>query len=157
MIIARIATLRQILPAPKAAVDLEWQPWWIKACRSLKIPVYVEVVDGKDVMLVDAVAVRFRVFVSEGKIVGITNKDPNRPLDRMALLMQISRCDRLTDELARKTRVRDFAVDWIVLKNGHVMFDYGSGPRHEGKTRHDTCCFRPGLVSGIAMEDRNGG
>jgi len=81
MIIARTAKLRRIIgwPVAVAEVDLEWQPWWIRACRSLRIPTFVAVVDSADVMLVDAVAVRLRVFVSDGRIAGITNKDPNRP------------------------------------------------------------------------------
>ena len=155
MIYPRVATLRRIFVPQKAAPDLEWQPWWLRACASLRIGVYVGILDGKDVMLVDAIAVRFRVFVSEGKIVGITNKDPERPLNRRELLMEITRCDRLTDLLQKKTKVREFAVDWVVMKNGHVMFVYGSGPRHESGSKHDTCCFRASLVSGIAMEDRN--
>lgn len=96
-------------------IDLNNQEWWHYQCRKSRIGVFGCLRDIGKVMFVDELAVRFRVFVVGGEVVGISNKDPERPLTGR-FPITVVRCDTLTRTLGKNAKITDFACDWIVMK-----------------------------------------
>ena len=119
----------------------------------------------------DSYPVEYRVFVREGKIQGISNYYPQRPLERND--DQIGRAKELTQTLIDSVSPPflwpnspmnrwvfteydqngvHFTADFIVTESGDMLLLEG-GPPHEMGAH--PCCFRGGEVSGVALKDLN--
>ena len=120
--------------------------------------------------IVDAYPVEFRVFVQDGKVAGVSNYYPQRPLPEdsshffwageasgLALRLADTAAGRVPFEWphspwkAPATGVH-FTADFLVTLDSRVLFLEG-GPPH-GLGAHP-CCFRAGEIEGVAFEDRN--
>ena len=117
----------------------------------------------------DGYPVEYRAFVRDGRVVGVSNYYPQRPLKRQHF--QIQRVFEYTARLAEKAPAPflwhrpifgipnspdpegiHFTADFIVDQDGRTLFLEG-GPPH-GLGAHP-CCFRPDDVRGVALSDRN--
>lgn len=126
-------------------------------------------------MIIDNYPVEYRVFVQEGVITGISNYYPQRPLpyrmdDLKAVILDTLKLidsliegwgDMNPDELladlsagknAKRRDHRSFTVDYMVLPGGMVVLLEG-GPAHRKNGGAHPCCFEPGNVEGIALEE----
>lgn len=124
-----------------------------------------------DAAILDGYPVEYRVFVNDGRIAGISNYYPQRPLPRDD--QQIQRVRELTHQLIsaaqppflwntgllsrhfHETRDPDnvhFTADYIVASDDEVLFLEGGTPHELGA---HPCCFEPGLIDGIALASRN--
>ena len=157
-----------LLDFPRVVVPVWRRPWIRKEMRH-----------------VDGYPVEYRAFVKNGRLRGISSYYPQRRLPRrnddidaverhVATLvdhlegpfewstthdegMQIP---RMTDAiLERKTRASDapepdgihFTADFAATSHGMVLLE-GGPPHFLGA---HPCCFRPGKIDGVALEDRN--
>ena len=121
----------------------------------------------------DGYPVEYRVFVRDGKILGISNYYPQRPMemdnrhmhavmDQTELLIAHVQTPFLWNKWPGRKRFfknhpKDgvhFTADFMVNEDGEVLFIEG-GPPHELGAH--PCCFQPGKIEGIALSDRNGG
>jgi len=154
----KIATLRRVAPVQEPP-DLRRWSYWLTRCRRHHVPYGRQYVTCSRkwreaaVMMVGGFPVRFRMFVADKVVVGCSNYHRERALKRDDLLIQIIQADRWTQRLCKE--VADFTTDWLVLRDGRVVMVAG-GPAHTRDGGAGSCCFRPGEVAGIAMEDRNG-
>ncbi len=147
---SRLLDIVTELPYDEIAI---WQRPWIKPYIISNYPV------------------EYRVFVRDGKIVGISNYYPQRPIPRLEV--QLAVVANYTRQLIRVLRTpfewpggmlfhlnRDkldlggihFTADYIVGADNSILFLEG-GPPHEFGAA--SCCFREGEIEGIALEDRN--
>ena len=122
-----------------------------------------------DAEIVDSYPVEYRVFVRDGKVVGVSNYYPQRPLRESR--RELVRVCKFTDDLIKHMdtpflwhlvgmpSVLDpegihFTADFIVTREGMVLFLEG-GPPHEMGAH--PCCFKPGEINSVALTDRNDG
>ena len=99
--------------------------------------------------------VEFRVFVERGKVVGVSNYYCQRPLrDLLFARMAIAAAD-LTGQLTTFCRAKEFTADWLVNSEGSLLFLEGGPPHRKQAPAAGSCCFRPGAVHGIALENLN--
>ena len=121
--------------------------------------------------MLDGYPVEYRAFVREGKLQGISNYYPQRPLPMnnfhiqvitqlTAQLTEAAKTPFLWNESPMKPWVETrygldgvhFTADFMVTQEDNVLFIEG-GPPHEMGAH--PCCFQHGRISGIALEDRN--
>ena len=124
-----------------------------------------------ETQVIDGYPVEYRAFVRDGKVQGISNYYPQRPLPRFPEHLEAVRnfTERLiqhvqtpflwhetlmfrSDPLDRQGT--HFTADFLVNTQGEVLFLEG-GPPHE--LGGHMCCFRPGEIDGVALTDRNTG
>ena len=118
-----------------------------------------------DAMALDGYPVEYRAFVRDGKLQGISNYYPQRPLVEFPEHIQSVR--EMTQALTEAVRtpfqwhlvpMREdldpagvhFTADFIAL-SGEVVFLEG-GPPHEMGAH--PCCFLGGEIDGVALESR---
>lgn len=116
-----------------------------------------------EALIEDDYPVEYRVFVKDGKIIGISNYYPQRtlsyrPQDIDAVRSYTKRLIKVleppflypqtlwTDELSRESV--NFTADYILSRDYGIMFLEG-GPPHELGAH--PCCFAPGQIKGIAL------
>ena len=116
--------------------------------------------------VLDSYPVEYRAFVLDGRIAGISNYYPQRPLYEDT--HHIDKVRQLTEKLIHAVKapfqwplspVPDdidpagvhFTADFIVTANATTFLE--GGPPHEMGAH--PCCFRPFEISGVALEDRN--
>ena len=112
--------------------------------------------------------VESRAFVRDGGVLGISSYYPQRPLPEFPAHIQAVR--EQTEMLINAVRTpfqwhvepslrgldKDgvhFTADFIATAEGMIFLE--GGPPHELGAH--PCCFREGRISGVALEDRNGG
>ena len=113
---------------------------------------------------VDGWPVEYRCYVADGKIVGISNYYPQRPLPFS--LAHLRAIIQFTKDLLKHVQEPFllgadspplegvwFTADFIVGADGRVLFLEG-GPPHLPSYGAHPCCFVAGEISGIAMETR---
>lgn len=92
--------------------------------------------------------IEYRVYVQDGKILGVSNYYPQREL-RLEQY-EIDDCIEYTQKLAKD--IENFTADYIV-HDGSVIFLEG-GPPHLTNWGSDPCCFKPGEISGVCLKSR---
>lgn len=121
--------------------------------------------------LVDQYPVEYRVFVQDGKVTGISNYYPQRPLPRnkrhLTTVREYTRrliANAETPFLWNQSPMLEafltyrapdgvhFSSDYIVRSDGAVLFLEG-GPPHE--LGGHPCCFPAGQIGGIALCKRD--
>jgi len=160
MIIARTAVLRRMAVVAPVRVkpDLTRRSYWASQCRRHKVPYQPRFLKyGLKGMcsvarMIEGFPVRFRMYVSDRMVVACSNYHRHRALDKEAWVVQIIQADCWTRYLCEE--IGDFTTDWLVLRDGRVVMIAG-GPAHTKDGGAGSCCFVPGQVSGIAMENRN--
>ena len=117
-------------------------------------------------LVLDRYPVEYRAFVRDGKLQGISNYYPQRPIVKFPRHLQ--RAGEITQTLAEAVSTPfqwhlapvpegldpagvHFTADFIAL-SGEVLFLEG-GPPHEMGAH--PCCFPAGQIGGVALEDRN--
>ena len=119
-------------------------------------------------LVVDGYPVEYRAFVRDGEVLGISSYHPQRPLPEFPAHIQAVReqAGRLINAVRTPFQWRlhprrrglgqdgvHFTADFTATAEGMLFLE--GGPPHElGAHR---CCFREGRISGVALEDRNGG
>ena len=121
-------------------------------------------------MRIEGYPVEYRAYVRDGRLAGISNYYPQRPLPH--LQDHIERVRAHVDALLRHIRPPflwnrttmllgcpldlrgvHFTADFLVDERNETLFLEG-GPPHELGAH--MCCFRPGGIDGgVALEDRN--
>jgi hypothetical protein len=114
---------------------------------------------------IDGYPVEFRVFHGPGgDVLGVSNYYPQRALPDTLQIFQKAAAvaywsamlyERSTD-YAREALDQGFTTDWIVGKDGGVVFLEGGPPHVEGPVTAHPCCFALGKVAGIALAARAG-
>ena len=123
-----------------------------------------------EVQAVDGYPVEYRAYVRDGKLQGISSYYPQRPLPEFPQHLETVR--EMTEKLIGNAEPPflwhntpmlldapldleglHFTADFLVTQGGEVLFLEG-GPPHELGAH--MCCFRPGEIQGVALEDRNG-
>jgi hypothetical protein len=120
--------------------------------------------------VVQSYPVEYRVFVRDDQVVGVSNYYPQRPLPdapwtkedvglatywAMALVAAQKRQTHLPQVERRLDLSRNqFTADFARLPSGALVFLEG-GPPHTPHWGAHMCCFKPGEISGLALEDRN--
>ena len=131
-------------------------------------------------MIIDKYPVEYRVFVNDGDITGISSYYPQRPLPYNAghletvtnyteilidavetpfLLCEAAFAQQIHEGMAsfgqpekpKTDECKHFTADFLVDLNDKVWFLEG-GPPHELGAH--PCCFLPGEIDGIALENR---
>ena len=117
-------------------------------------------------MVLDDYPMEYRAFVKDGKIAGISSYYPQRPLIEFKGHIETIRA--YTEQLAdaahppflwpmchRPESISPdgvhFTADFMATSDG-ILFLEG-GPPHEMGAH--PCCFQPGRIEGVALEDRN--
>ena len=122
-----------------------------------------------ETMQLESYPVEYRAYVRNGRLAGISNYYPQRPLPRteehlkqvaqhtQALIRDAqppflwNRTAMLLDCDLDLEKVH-FTADFLATEKGAVVFLEG-GPPHELGAH--MCCFRPWETDGVALEDRN--
>ena len=119
-------------------------------------------------LVVKGYPVEYRAFVRDGEVLGISSYYPQRPLPEFPAHIQAVReqTQRLINAVRtpfqwhfdprRRGLDQDgvhFTADFIATAEGMLFLE--GGPPHELGAH--PCCFREGRISGVALEDRNGG
>ena len=118
-------------------------------------------------IVIDGYPVEYRAFVRDGKVLGISSYYPQRPLPEFP--DQIQEVRDHTEKLIGAVRPPfqwrlkpslrgldgdgvHFTADFIATAEGVIFLE--GGPPHELGAH--PCCFSPGEISVVALEDRNG-
>ena len=122
-----------------------------------------------ETQVINGYPVEYRAFVRDGKLLGISSYYPQRPLPRFPEHLEAVR--KFTERLIQHAQTPflwhetlmfldnpldrqgiHFTADFLVNTQGETLFLEG-GPPHELGAH--MCCFRPGEIQGVGLEDRN--
>lgn len=121
--------------------------------------------------IVDSYPVEYRVFVLDSEVIGVSNYYPQRPLaDTYETQSDVQAAIQRTNQIVSKielpwnspkmkrlgfhTDTVSCTLDFLKTADGEILFLEGGPPHHQVWGAHP-CCFQPGKIKGIALEDRN--
>lgn len=143
---------------------------WFELCFYSNIA-HIEDYDPKaarqNLLRIGRETVKFRVFVQNNKVVGISNHSTNRPLDYKDHIRDyLKRVADAALTLAKKQALplkfpantkkeyykNNFIMDFGISKEGTPVFIGGYLPHSPGEIwSEDSCCFPSGKVEGLAL------
>lgn len=121
--------------------------------------------------IIDSYPVEYRVFVLDNEVIGVSNYYPQRPLpENDDIMLDLHIVTKLTtmmveninppwnnpkmDKLGFNKDTISCTLDFLRTEDGKILFLEGGPPHHPAWGAH-MCCFQPGKIKGIALEDRN--